>query len=56
MIRGIENEKINKPIEKNTLKDNNPAQSPEIQTSLRVPIRNVKIKVPTIIPRPVPAK
>jgi hypothetical protein len=56
MILGIKSEKTNNPTEKNTLKEINSAQLPETQTSFRVPTKNVKINVPTIIPRPVPEK
>ena len=56
MILGMNNEKTNNPIEKNTLNEISSAQLPEAQISFSVPIKKVKIKVPTIIPRPVPEK
>jgi hypothetical protein len=56
MILGIKREKMNSPTEKKTLIEINCAQLPEAQTSLTVPMKNVKIKVPTIIPKPVPKK
>ena len=56
MILGIKNEKINSAIEKNTLRDMSSPQFPEDHTSFNVPIKKVKMKVPTIMPRPVPAK
>jgi len=55
MILGMKNEKIKSPIEKKTLKDISSPQFPEAQISFNVPIKKVKINVPTIIPRPVPA-
>jgi hypothetical protein len=36
MILGMNNEKINNPIEKNTLNEIRSAQLPEVQTSFRV--------------------
>jgi hypothetical protein len=54
MILGMKKEKINRPIEKKTLNAINSAQLPEAQTSFRVPMKNVKIKVPTMMPSPVP--
>ena len=56
MILGMKKEKTNKPIEKNTLNEINSPQLPEVQTSFNVPIKKVKMKVPTMIPSPVPAK
>jgi hypothetical protein len=53
---GIKKEKMKRPIEKKTLKDISSAQLPEIQTSLRVPTKKVKMKVPTRIPSPVPKR
>ena len=53
MILGINNENANRAIEKKALRDNNSPQLPEAQTSLRVPMKNVKMKVPTRMPRPV---
>jgi hypothetical protein len=52
----MNNEKINNEIEKKTLKETSCPQSPETQTSFIVPIKKVKIKVPTIMPNPVPKK
>jgi hypothetical protein len=52
----MKKEKIKSATEKETLKDNRPPQSPDAQTSFTVPTKKVKIKVPTIIPRPVPKK
>ena len=54
MIIGIKNEKTNRPIEKNTLKEMSSPQFPDDQTAFSVPIKKVKIKVPTIMPNPVP--
>ena len=56
MILGIKKEKMNNPIEKKTLKESNSFQFPEAQTSFRVPMKKVKMKVPTMMPRPVPKK
>jgi len=56
MIFGIKNENTNNPREKKTLREINSPQLPETHTSLTVPIKNVKMNVPTRIPRPVPAK
>lgn len=56
MILGMKKENTNSPMEKKTLKDNSCPQSPETHTSLRVPIKKVKINVPTRIPSPVPKK
>jgi hypothetical protein len=56
MILGMKNEKIKSPIEKKTLKDISSPQFPEVHTFFNVPIKKVKIKVPTIMPRPVPKK
>jgi hypothetical protein len=55
MILGMKNEKIKSPMEKKTLKDINSPQLPDTHTSFSVPIKKVKINVPTIIPSPVPA-
>ena len=46
MIFGREKEKINSPMEKNTLKEISSPQFPLAHTSLRVPIKKVKMKVP----------
>ena len=54
IILGIKKEKIKRAMEKNTLKERSSAQFPETQTSFKVPIKNVNIKVPTMMPRPVP--
>jgi hypothetical protein len=54
MILGMKKEKIKRPIEKKTLNDINPTQLPDVQTSFKVPMKNVNIKVPTMMPRPVP--
>ncbi len=43
-------------MEKKTLEDNSSPQFPETQTSFSVPMKKVKIKVPTMMPRPVPKK
>ena len=56
IILGIKKEKINRAIEKKTLKEISSAQFPDVQTSFIVPMKNVKINVPTMIPRPVPIK
>jgi hypothetical protein len=56
MILGIKKEKINRATEKNTLKEIRSPQFPEAHTSFTVPIKKVKIKVPTMMPRPVPRK
>ena len=56
IILGIKNENAKSPREKKTLNDISWPQSPEDQTSFRVPIKNVKMKVPTRIPSPVPKK
>jgi hypothetical protein len=56
MILGMKNEKIKSPIEKKTLKDINSPQLPEAHTSFSVPIKKVKMNVPTIMPKPVPAQ
>ena len=56
MNLGIRKEKMKSPIEKKTLKDISSAQLPEAHTSLRVPIKKVKMNVPTMIPSPVPKK
>jgi hypothetical protein len=55
MILGMKNEKIKRPMEKKTLKDISSPQFSEAHTSFNVPIKKVKINVPTIMPRPVPA-
>jgi len=56
IILGMKREKINSPTEKKTLKEISCLQSPAIQTSLIVPMKKVKIKVPTRMPNPVPTK
>ena len=56
IIFGMKKEKINNPMEKKTLRERSSPQFPEIQTSFSVPMKKVKIKVPTIMPRPVPKK
>ena len=56
MILGMKNEKIKRAMEKKTLKEISRPQSPEAQTSFTVPMKKVKIKVPTMIPKPVPKK
>ena len=56
MNLGIKKEKINRAIEKKTLKEISSAQLPDAKTSFNVPMKNVKINVPTMIPRPVPIK
>lgn len=56
MIFGMKKEKIKRPMEKNTLKVTNSPQFPEAHTSFTVPMKKVKIKVPTMMPRPVPKK
>jgi hypothetical protein len=43
-------------MEKKTLKETNSPQFPEVHTSFRVPMKKVNINVPTIMPKPVPAK
>jgi hypothetical protein len=55
-ILGIKSEKMKRPTEKKTLKDINSPQFPEAQTPFRVAKKNMRIKVPTIIPSPVPKK
>ena len=52
----MKKEKIKRVTEKKTLKDSNSSQFPETHTFFRVPMKKVKIKVPTIIPNPVPVK
>ncbi len=52
----MKSEKINYPMEKKTLKDNSSPPFPETQTSFSVPMKKVKIKVPTMMPRAVPRK
>jgi hypothetical protein len=52
----MKNEKINNPMEKKTLKDKSSPQFPETHTSFSVPMKKVKIKVPTMMPNPVPKK
>jgi len=42
MIFGIKKEQMNKPMEKNTLKEIGSPQFPEDQTSFRVPIKMEK--------------
>ena len=56
MILGIKSENIKSPIEKKTLKEISCPQLPLAQTCFNVPTKNVKIKVPTTIPSPVPKK
>jgi len=53
---GIKKEKINSPMEKKTLNDISSPQFPDAHTSFNVPIKNVNMNVPTIMPKPVPAK
>jgi len=55
-ILGIKNEKTNSATEKSTLNEISLPQSPEAQTSFNVPMKKVKMKVPTMIPKPVPQK
>ena len=45
---GMKKEKTNRAMEKKTLTEISSAQFPETQTSLRVPMKKVKIKVPTM--------
>jgi hypothetical protein len=52
----MKKEKMNSAREINTFQLRSPSQRPEIQISFNVPIKNVKMKVPTIMPRAVPAK
>ena len=52
----MKNEKMKRHMEKMTLKESNSPQLPDAQTSFRVPMKNVKTKVPTMIPRAVPKK
>jgi len=54
MIFGMKNEKMKRTREKKTFKETSCPQFPETHTSLRVPIKKVKINVPTMIPKPVP--
>jgi hypothetical protein len=56
MILGMKNEKMNRTTEKITFPETSCPQSPLAHTSLRVPMKKVKTKVPTIIPSPVPKK
>jgi hypothetical protein len=60
MILGMKNEKMNNPMTKKILKESNAPQLPESMASFmvtfRVPANNVKIKVPGMMPRPVPKK
>lgn len=55
MMVGIKKENTNSAMEKTTLKEINSAQFPDAQTALSVPIKKVKMKVPTTMPRAVPA-
>ena len=55
IILGIKNERINRPMEKNTLKEISSPQLPDAHTSFSEPIKNVKMNVPTVMPSPVPA-
>jgi hypothetical protein len=55
MILGMKNEKIKSPIEKKTLNDISSPQFPEAHTSFSVPMKKVKMNVPTMMPSPVPA-
>jgi hypothetical protein len=52
----MKREKTNRPIEKKTFEERSWFQSPLAHTSLRVPMKKVKMNVPTVIPNPVPAK
>jgi hypothetical protein len=52
---GMKNEKMKSAMERKTFQLNNSSHRPPAQTSLIVPMKNVKINVPTMIPRPVPA-
>lgn len=56
MILGIKREKTNKATEKMTLKEISWPHWPEDQICLMVPMKKVKMKVPTMIPNPVPKK
>ena len=56
MIFGMNREKMKSATEKKTLKEMRFSQLPLAQTSLRVAMKKVKINVPTIMPKPVPAK
>ncbi len=56
IILGIKNEKTKRAMEKKTLNEINSLQFPEAQISFSVPIKKVRINVPTIIPNPVPKK
>ena len=56
MIFGMNREKMKRATEKKTLKEMRFPQWPLAQTSLRVPMKKVKINVPTIMPKPVPKK
>jgi hypothetical protein len=52
----MKSEKMKRPTEKKTLKEINSPQFPEAHTFFKVAKKNMRIKVPTIIPRPVPEK
>lgn len=56
IIFGIKKEKIKSPMEKKTLNEIRSPQLPDAQTFFRVPIKKVKIKVPTMMPRLVAKK
>jgi len=56
MIFGMNREKMKSATEKKTFREMRFSQLPLAQTSLRVPMKKVKINVPTIMPKPVPAK
>ncbi len=56
MIPGMKNENTNSATDRNTFHEISAPQLPEAQTSLRFPMKKVKMKVPTRIPRPVPKK
>ena len=49
MILGMKREKTKRPIEKKTLKEIRFPQLPLVQTSLRVPMKKVKMNVPTMM-------
>jgi hypothetical protein len=56
MIFGMNKEKIKRPTEKKTLKEIKFPQFPLAHTSFRVPMKKVKMHVPTMIPNAVPKK
>ncbi len=56
MILGMDNEKTKRATEKKTFEEKSSPQFPLAQTSLSVPMKKMKMKVPTMMPRPVPKK